>query len=338
MDGLYKFPSMPVNAEFAETNLKNHSDQLPLIEISYWGKILYLKKISQKTSQYVKLSYNKCTMSNKYCKTFLGMSCFMGANLLTAEIAREVLTIPQITPDTPKIITADMPKITADMPKIITADTPKVNSRMDSFFHLSENAMRDLFRREGALRVYSLTTEEVEKGLKKMEDHIAWIKDLATAIQEKLNNMMGEIKSQIIIFLKEIELMEAYFKDCFDELPFEQFLKQSVLNSCIENLKELQQALQKLRISLGSILDKIRELLAKDGNNPALREFFQRIKREVKLTDDHCSDLMEVIEHIMNLIDQLLNNYLSPTLRVFHEQAYEERNRGNYSTQSSRAL
>jgi hypothetical protein len=67
-----------------------------------------------------------------------------------------------------------------------------------------------------------------------MKDKIEWLKDLSGEIKKALAHATGDIKNYLTILSKDIELMLAYYKDCFDELRAPEFTKDSVYDSCIK--------------------------------------------------------------------------------------------------------
>jgi predicted nucleic acid-binding Zn-ribbon protein len=130
---------------------------------------------------------------------------------------------------------------------------------------------------------------------------------------------------------ERLKNLNKAYQACIKELKYEPQGNCSLLVNVIKDLKELQDAIQELRNSVGNLLDYIR--LSLPSLNQDTPEF-QRLrgsKMETKLTDQHSSEATRKI-------DQIINGMLVPALGVFNEYAREERGRGITGSQSNRAL
>ncbi|MDR3317800.1 MAG: hypothetical protein LBS71_03285 [Puniceicoccales bacterium] len=186
----------------------------------------------------------------------------------------------------------------------------------------------------------ALTTEGqayINEIIKKMQNHIEWVEDIADEFGNKLEKVPNGVKEHMEIVITKTKLMSSYFKDCFDELNFQQSGTSSPYVNCIKDLKEFQEASQNLRNVIGNISSTISVFILQNESKNSSKEtekINERLKfiiNELQLADKHCDKMIK-------LIDKIITNQLTPLLRVFSEKSYEERNRGFVGTQTSRAL
>jgi hypothetical protein len=189
----------------------------------------------------------------------------------------------------------------------------------------TEPYVKTSIKNKGAASVFGEFSQFEKTELEKIKDKIEWIKDLSDEINKTLNNAEMDIRTNLTILAKDIELMLAYYKDCFDELQNFEFGGDSVYENCIKNLKKMQAAIQNLRNTVGAILERVRLMAAKE-DNPDLK----KIKRELKLIDDYCREIMAIIDYLIERLTLLL--------RVYHEFSFEVRNKGLVGTQTTRSL
>ncbi|MDR2806746.1 MAG: hypothetical protein LBB11_01145 [Puniceicoccales bacterium] len=205
----------------------------------------------------------------------------------------------------------------------------------------TKGSIRDFLKKEGAIEVCANFLLYTKKELEKMKNHVDQINLLYNNLR-KLN--LNQINNALD---KEIKFMETYYEDCFDKLKQDSLRRDSPYVNCIEHLKKLQSALQNLRNTMENISSTVYLFasqtisipsVAKNGDTHSTHNLPPVMK------DEHMRSLQytknEVNSHCMKmtmLIDQVIN-CLGTLLQVYHEQSYDERSRGNYVTQTNRAL
>ncbi|MDR0590745.1 MAG: hypothetical protein LBG09_02745 [Puniceicoccales bacterium] len=227
---------------------------------------------------------------------------------LSGKLPEKPDPLPGKTPATTK---PELPPVPAPQTKQIPASPPHL-----PLGQWTEPYIKNSVKSEGAASVSAKFSASAKPELEKIKDKIDWIKDLFDEI--KAANI-----SDLTILSKEIELMLAYHKDCFDELRSPEIGGDSAYDNCIKNLKKLQAAIQNLRNTVGTILDRVRLLAAKE-DNPDLK----KMKRELKLIDDYCREIMAIIDYLIERLTLLL--------RVYHECSFEIRSKGPVGTQTTR--
>ncbi|MDR0678408.1 MAG: hypothetical protein LBF44_02625 [Holosporaceae bacterium] len=200
---------------------------------------------------------------------------------------------------------------------------------------LSPQSLKKLVKTNGALNTYALIAAEVETNLNKMKEDIDWINDLVDEIKRKLQNKQ-ETQNDIKNLDEKKENLNKIYKECYKELKHEPAPNCSILVNCLKDLKELQVNIQDLRNIINAIIDKLRQLLSKQGQ-PLSQQGqlsltdLHTSKTEGKLTNVHNDSLDRITNHI-------INNIIVPASEAYSEISYEERNRGLYTTSSPRSL
>ncbi|MDR2200965.1 MAG: hypothetical protein LBN94_02565 [Puniceicoccales bacterium] len=229
----------------------------------------------------------------------------------------------------PKSLAPDLPKTDVSTIPVPPREIAEITKPIPPAKNWSENDIKNLLKNTSAVNVCADFSLVIKEDLERMEDHIEWIRDLFLEIQGKVNIISPDVKTQLTLLGKDIELMISYYKDCFDELEHRQSQSGSIYVGCIEHLKKLQSAVQHLRHSTDNVLDIVRLLAVKNENTPTYQGL-KSSKREIKVMDDHCIAISAIIDQIFAR--------LLPLLRVYHERSFEERGRGQYVQPARHAL
>jgi hypothetical protein len=218
----------------------------------------------------------------------------------------------------PKLISTDAPPALTSKPqsdlKVLPLD-PKLISTVSLALktHPSlpvgqwkEPYVREIIQQNGVSSVSDLFLGFVAQKQQEIKNAMEWLKDLIDEINKKCN---GTKK-----LLAKMKQLSDQYAVLFQELKLE-LGEDSTYVRCINKLKQFQIAIQNLRITVLAILEEVR-LLTAQANNPELKQ----IKRELKLIDDHCRQIITTTDCLIDRLTLLL--------RVLHERSFEKRSRG----------
>ncbi|MDR0417997.1 MAG: hypothetical protein LBH08_00990 [Puniceicoccales bacterium] len=180
----------------------------------------------------------------------------------------------------------------------------------------------------GPLQTYAAITAKVQEMLNKVKNNIDWINDLTESINEALKNRPEVRPDLCALEDKRKQLIDAFTR-CNKEIKYEPQGNCSPLVNAIKDLKELQLGIQEFKITTDKLLVVIRQIIQKNQYTPVIQSWYNS-KLELKLIDRHENEIEETINQTIQIV--------IVSVEAYNEAAYEERNRGSYTTPSHRSL
>ncbi|MDR1366330.1 MAG: hypothetical protein LBJ13_00235 [Puniceicoccales bacterium] len=193
---------------------------------------------------------------------------------------------------------------------------------------LLQGDVKKILMANGALPTYALITAEVGTKIKKVKEDMDWVDDLMTNIVKALKNKK-EMQSELRTLKEKYDRLREAFEKSDKELKCELRGNCGPLVNAVKDFKELQAAVQELKIAINNLLIAIRQFIL-ENQNILITQALYSSKLEAKLAAQHGNEIEATVDQIILII--------IIAVEAYNEIAYEERNRGLYTTQSSRSL
>lgn len=220
----------------------------------------------------------------------------------------------------------------ASMPKTEESVLPQAELKLKGSDWTKENVTKllTMFNAVDVCVKFSCSMKDeldpMENAMEKLDNNFQELKNILNA-NRSVNNYR-EICAQLDLLDERIELLQSYYKDCYDELS----VKKSEATSfaaLLKYLQEFQQATEKFNNAVSRIIDQIKKL-KKDSKTLSAYRDLKPIKKELKAMQTASESLTNTIKSITEKAKNVSE--------IFHERSFAERQKLHQSQKSRRSI
>ena len=205
--------------------------------------------------------------------------------------------------------------------EVVKAKDEKVNVQAELKINVtnwSKDNISKLLKILVAVDVCAEFSFSMKKELNPMQGAMDQLIDAFESIRKKSlsTNIPLDVKHDIEILDQSIELLESYYKDCYDELSMQK-ADGSTFSACINHLKEFRNSAEKFNNSIARTIERITKLKSIDDTLPVYQGL-KPMRQELKT-------MLTASESLDRAIDNIIAESKN-ILEIYHQYAYEERN------------